>query len=136
MHSAPIVYINGYFDTGKLAIAQHLLSLLPHSSSHPPVLIDNHTLIDPVATKYTRDHPEYQSHRKAARTRAFEEHVFAEEMRHRTVIFTDWEATDKSRLGLVEEYRDAARRSGRAFIPVVLTGSTEENVRSVVSVGR
>jgi len=27
-------------------------------------LIDNHTLVDPVALKYERSHPEYQSERK------------------------------------------------------------------------
>jgi hypothetical protein len=46
--------------TGILSIARCLFALLPKS----PLLLDNHTLIDPVAAKYTRDHPEYASERR------------------------------------------------------------------------
>ncbi|KAF2685742.1 hypothetical protein K458DRAFT_300123 [Lentithecium fluviatile CBS 122367] len=131
IHPAPVIYINAYPGIDKLTIARHLLSLLPHLSSHPP-LINNHTLIDPVTAPYPRTHPDYQAHRKAARERAFETFVLPEHMRRRTIIFTDWQAPNKPRAVTAEEYRDVARWSGRKLIPIILTIDEEENCRRVV----
>jgi hypothetical protein len=77
---SPLIYINAFPGTGKLTVARALISLL--SSSKPtsaPVLLDNHTLIDPVAAKYTRDHPNYAQERRRVRKKALREYVLCEQ---------------------------------------------------------
>jgi hypothetical protein len=72
-HPFPLIYINTFPGTGKLSIARYLLALLP-----PFILLDNHTLIDPVAAPYPRDHPNYAEERRCVRAKALREYVSCE----------------------------------------------------------
>jgi hypothetical protein len=65
---APLVYINAFPGTGKLTTARALVSLLTNS-----LLLGNHTLIDPVAARFSRDHPAYRHERRKERDRAFKQ---------------------------------------------------------------
>jgi hypothetical protein len=58
-----LIYITAFPGTSKLSIARALIFLLSSTkpSSSPtsaPVLLDNHALIDPVAARFPRDHPD------------------------------------------------------------------------------
>lgn len=53
------IYINGYPGVGKLTVAEELKNIIPLSE-----VIDNHSLIDPVAREYERWMPEYYPMRK------------------------------------------------------------------------
>ena len=72
------VYINGYPGVGKLTVAKELMHVRPSPLAAIFVrlrgffrklipssrLIDNHSLIDPVARRYERWMPEYYPRRK------------------------------------------------------------------------
>lgn len=79
----PVIWINGFPGTGKLTIARELARIYMLS-----ILIDNHKLIDPVAARFSRDHPQYQIERKRRREWAFENFVFEPARLSEAVIFT------------------------------------------------
>ena len=81
MSSAPLIYINAFPGTGKLTIARCLLTLFPKA-----ILLDNHCLIDPVAAKYPREHPEYLTERRKEREKAFEKYVKGEEWKESWIV--------------------------------------------------
>jgi broad-specificity NMP kinase len=81
--AGPVVWINGFPGTGKLTIARELALIYIRS-----VLIDNHQLIDPVAARFSRDHPQYQAERKRLREWVFEKYVLEPTLLLETVIFT------------------------------------------------
>jgi hypothetical protein len=175
---SPLIYINAFPGTGKLTIARALISLL--SSSKPtsaPVLLDNHTLIDPVPAKYTRDHPNYAQERRRVRKKALREYVLCEQPPdgreeedglgswvmctgpssipyfhtrlpgRQTWFVAHWRAisnalltrklncrsTQPADIDVAEEYRAAAQRAERVFIPVVLMCDVDENARRLQS---
>jgi hypothetical protein len=122
---APLIYINAFPGTGKFTTARTLVSLLTNS-----FLLDNHTLIDPVAARFSRDHPEYRHERKLERDRAFKKYIEGEEWAGSVVVCTDFRATGDAIAG---EYQMAAKRAGRLFVPVCLECGVEENLKRVVS---
>lgn len=79
----PVLWINGFPGTGKLTIARELARI-----HIPSILIDNHQLIDPVAAKFSRDHPRYQIERKRRRAWAFENFVLEPIKLSEAIIFT------------------------------------------------
>lgn len=79
----PVLWINGFPGTGKLTIARELVRIYM-----PNILIDNHQLIDPVAEKFSRDHPQYQIERKRRRKWAFDNFVWEPTRTSEAVIFT------------------------------------------------
>lgn len=90
--AAPHIWINGFPAVGKLTIAKEVQRLVPGS-----VLIDNHSLIDPVTL--ARDHPDYKAERDKVRDAAFTKWVHPatddesecgskEDQLRRVVIFT------------------------------------------------
>lgn len=81
--AAPVIWMNALPGTGKLTIAKELALLYS-----PSTLIDNHQLIDPVAARLSRDHPEYQTERVRERERAFDKHVLDPASISKAVIFT------------------------------------------------
>jgi hypothetical protein len=81
----PLVWINGFPGTGKHTIAKLFATLLDEGD---PLLIDNHSLIDPVEAKFSRDHPNYQQERRRGREAAFKSFVEDPAFRTRIVIFT------------------------------------------------
>jgi hypothetical protein len=127
-----LIYVNAFPGTGKLTTARALVSLLT-TQTIPTLLLDNHTLIDPVAARFSRDHPEYLHERKKERDRAFAKYVEGEMWSDRVVVCTDFRADGDGDDGVAGEYQRAARRAGRLFVPVCLTCGAEENLRRVVS---
>jgi hypothetical protein len=125
---APLVYINAFPGTGKLTTARALVSLLTNS-----LLLDNHTLIDPVAARFSRDHPAYRHERRKERDRAFKQYVEGEEWAESVVVCTDFRAAGDDDDGVAAEYQMAAKRAGRLFVPICLTCGADENLKRVVS---
>lgn len=81
--AAPVVWINAFPGTGKLTVARELVRLDQSS-----ILIDNHQLIDPVAARLSRDHPQYQTERRRERERAFDKYVLEPTLSSKTIVFT------------------------------------------------
>ncbi|KAF2705964.1 hypothetical protein K504DRAFT_439369 [Pleomassaria siparia CBS 279.74] len=108
----PLIWINGFPGTGKLTIAKLLMTLLDEGD---PLLIDNHSLIDPVETKFSRGHPNYQQERRRGREAVFKNLVDDPAFRTRIVIFT------------------AALRGRRPFLPIYLECDIKENIRRITS---
>jgi len=80
---APVVWINGFPGCGKLTIASIIKTL--HSDM---ILLDNHSLIDPVEAKFQRSHPDYQKERHLYRQHVFKEHVSNPAKLSQLVVFT------------------------------------------------
>ncbi|MCJ1328816.1 hypothetical protein MMC10_005493 [Thelotrema lepadinum] len=116
MATTPLVWINGFPGTGKLTVAKALVAL----SDEEILLIDNHQLIDPVEAKYSRDHPDYQQQRQLQRNRVFEKVVHNKELHSRTIVFTDFQSDNELGASVAMEYKTAAQKSGRKFMPVYL----------------
>jgi adenylylsulfate kinase-like enzyme len=86
--AAPLLWLNGFPGTGKLTVAKALLETLGDRM----IIIDNHQLIDPVAAKFSRDHPDYQHERKLERTKAFKAYVEPAENREKIILCTGTES--------------------------------------------
>ncbi|PIA93296.1 hypothetical protein CB0940_04051 [Cercospora beticola] len=147
----PLVWINGFPGVGKLTVARELLMLYTKAQV---VLIDNHQLIDPVAARLQRDDPEYYVERRKERQKALERWALNRDERHRLVVFTgdpltcsicitrdlthkaDYQSKNELSSAVGAEYKDAALRAGRVFIPVVLHCDQSENLKRAVSTER
>jgi adenylylsulfate kinase-like enzyme len=81
----PVIWVNGFPGTGKYTIAKLLVTLLDKAD---PLLIDNHSIIDPVEANFSRDHPNYQQERRRGRETVFKSFVEDPAFRTRLVIFT------------------------------------------------
>ncbi|KAH6603941.1 hypothetical protein Trco_007387 [Trichoderma cornu-damae] len=81
--AAPLIWINAFPGTGKLTIAKAIKSM-----DESITIIDNHQLIDPVASKLSRDDPRYQIERKRERERAFQKYVQDPAKASEIIIFT------------------------------------------------
>ena len=150
--SRPFIWINGFPGTGKHTIAKLLATLLDGD----PVVIDNHSLIDPVAKKFSRDHPSYQQARRQEREAVFKKLAEDITFRSRIVIFTgerkqphltfvvpisnfasrlitDFQSDDEIGSSVAREYKAAALRAGRTFLPIYLECDIEENKRRIAS---
>ncbi|PON26140.1 hypothetical protein TGAM01_v205084 [Trichoderma gamsii] len=127
----PVLWINGFPGTGKLTIARELARI-----HIPSILIDNHQLIDPVAAKFSRDHPRYQIERKLRRAWAFENFVWEPTRLLEAVIFTDFQSDNELGTKTAQEYCDAAQKAGRPFIPVYLSCEAETNIIRATSAER
>ncbi|KAF4472253.1 hypothetical protein FALBO_852 [Fusarium albosuccineum] len=128
---APLIWINAFPGTGKLAVARAVAALCPRI-----IVIDNHRLIDPVAMRLSRDDPRYQPERKRERQRAFAEYVLDPTRISQTVLFTDFQSTSKLGQSVAEEYQAAARQAGRPFLPVYLSCDLNVNIRRALSDSR
>lgn len=145
----PVIWINGFPGTGKLTIARELARIYL-----PSILIDNHQLIDPVAAKFSRDHPQYQIERKRRRVWAFENFVWEPTRLLEAVIFTgrllnsfdhvymwltyyiDFQSDNELGTDTAQEYCDATQKAGRPFIPVYLSCEVEVNIMRAASAER
>ena len=81
----PLIWINGYPGVGKLSVARELVRLFKGGEA---LLIDNHSLIDPVAANFDRDDPQYYIERQKEREYAFERWILHNRKTHRVIIFT------------------------------------------------
>ncbi|GAW23589.1 hypothetical protein ANO14919_131630 [Xylariales sp. No.14919] len=128
---APLVWINGFPGSGKLTVAKAIAAL-----HEPATVLDNHRLIDPVEARYPRSHPEYQQQRHLYRQAMLVEHVCNTATLGRLVIATDFQSNNDLGRATATEYRDAARRAGRAFVPVYLTCDVDANLARVTDPSR
>ncbi|KAH7085278.1 hypothetical protein BKA63DRAFT_597947 [Paraphoma chrysanthemicola] len=129
---APLVYINAFPGTGKLTIARALVALFFNSHS-TATLIDNHTLIDPVAAKFPRQHPRYTDARRQEREKVLRAYIENPERDEEVVIITDCRATTPAGIAIVQEFKASAQRAGRMFVPVCLVCEEGENMRRLTS---
>ncbi|KAJ3529947.1 hypothetical protein NM208_g9533 [Fusarium decemcellulare] len=128
---APLIWINAFPGTGKLAVARAVAALYPQV-----IVIDNHRLIDPVAMRLSRDDPRYQPERKRERERAFAQYVLDPTRISQTILFTDFQSTSKLGQSVAEEYQAAARQAGRPFMPVYLSCDLNVNIYRMLSGSR
>ncbi|KAL7914673.1 hypothetical protein GGI35DRAFT_154278 [Trichoderma velutinum] len=126
--AGPIVWINAFPGTGKLTVARELVGLDQSS-----FLIDNHQLIDPVAARFSRDHPQYQIERRRERERAFDKYVLEPTMISKTIIFTDCQSDDEQGQATAQEYLQAAQKAKRPFIAIYLFCEIEVNIKRATS---
>jgi len=154
--ASPLIWINGFPGTGKHTIAKLFATLLDGGD---PLLIDNHSLIDPVEAKFSRDHPDYQQERRRERDAVFRSFVEDPAFRTRIVIFTgeqnqppltllsplsdsvsrlitDFQSNNDLGRDVARQYEAAALRARRPFLPVYLECDIKENTRRITDIQR
>ncbi|UKZ46665.1 hypothetical protein TrVGV298_000871 [Trichoderma virens] len=124
----PVVWINAFPGTGKLTVAREFVRMDESS-----VLIDNHQLIDPVAARFARDHPQYQTERRRERERAFDKYVLEPALMSKMIVFTDCQSDDALGQATSQEYLQAAQKAGRPFIAIYLSCDIEVNIQRATS---
>ena len=146
MAAAPLVWINGFPGTGKYPIANQPVSLVGNEKAiiiDNHQLID--PVEEKMARKHpeyqnVRHHPDCQKRRREKRFAVFEQYVEDASMLSMTIIFTgkhslqrpvaavlikrtvlnnmaDVQSHNEMGQKVATEYIDAARRSGRPFVP-------------------
>lgn len=120
-----ILVLNAFPGTGKLTIARHILSLL--LTNTPPILLDNHTLIDPVSLILPTRNSAHYALRKQIRDPIFAA-IAARPESDLIVIFTTClvNEMDTDRLQW-REFLELARKRGIGFRCVNLVCSEESN---------
>ncbi|KAI4102522.1 MAG: hypothetical protein L6R37_004349 [Teloschistes peruensis] len=129
--SAPFVYISGFPGVGKFTVAKELVKLLPNAK-----LLDNHTLIDPVATLYEREMPEYNHLRKVVRQDLLKSVATSQSLKNVTMIFTDVQAANDWGIAAVSDYIEAAYIRGSMIISIMLECTAEVNCYRMMTEGR
>ncbi|KAM0253078.1 hypothetical protein ACHAQJ_007454 [Trichoderma viride] len=124
----PVVWINGFPGTGKLTTAREFALIYMQS-----ILIDNHQLIDPVAARFSRNHPQYQAERRRQREWVFEKYVLESSLLLNTIIFTDFQSDNELGQATAQEYCQAAQKAGRPFVPIYLSCDVEVNIERATS---
>ncbi|ETS03819.1 hypothetical protein M419DRAFT_136420 [Trichoderma reesei RUT C-30] len=129
--AAPLIWINAFPGTGKLTIAKAIKAL-----DESVTVVDNHQLIDPVASRISRDDPRYQAERKRERERAFEKYVYDPATASKTVVFTDFQSDNELGRSVAKEYLMAAKKAKRLFMPVYLGCDVDVNLKRAASQDR
>jgi hypothetical protein len=144
--ASPLLYINGFPDVGKLTISLGIVKLLGFDKC---VLLESHTLIEPLNAQYFHQHPYYQKARKLERERQFE--AVAKESRvqgpdhhlhwsvyltYLSVCFTNLNVESRSNIdwevAIAAAFVNAAQEARRPFLSIVLTRDLKENLRRLV----
>ncbi|KAL3293128.1 AAA domain-containing protein [Colletotrichum asianum] len=121
---APVIWINGFPGTGKREIAIELRHLIGIDRA---ILIQNHRRIDNVALP--RRHSQAWKEGALDRKRTLMSNVLAPHMRHKTIIFTDFQTDSLERTDNPIDYLEAAHKANRPFLPVTVMCSESENIR-------
>ncbi|RYP85168.1 hypothetical protein DL770_005082 [Monosporascus sp. CRB-9-2] len=119
--AAPVLWINGFPGSGKLTVAKILVR-----KHHSAVALDNHKLIDPVEARFSRNHLDYQKHRRRYRQTVLDHYARDESTLTR----------QRTRPEVANEHRDAARETGRPFIPVYMICDVEANLERIANADR
>ncbi|KAJ5109954.1 hypothetical protein N7532_002599 [Penicillium argentinense] len=146
----PLVWINGFPGSGKLTVTKFIAQLNPDT-----LILDNHTLIDPVEAKFPPLHPDYLKERHLYRQAILKKHVYDEATIDKLVIFTgmylksqvqcmagvayailDFQSDNELGRDVATEYKDAAHESGRPFLPVYLVCDVDANLERVSTLER
>ncbi|CAI0649558.1 unnamed protein product [Colletotrichum noveboracense] len=123
---APVIWINGFPGTGKLEIAIELRHLI---GTDRAIFIQNHRRIDNVALP--RGHSQAWKEGAIDRKRVLRSCVLAPHMRHKTIIFTDFQTDSLERTDNPVDYLEAAYKAYRPFLPVTVMCSEAENIRRI-----
>lgn len=149
--AAPLIWINAFPGTGKLTIAKAIKAL-----DESVIVIDNHQLIDPVASAIPRDDLSYQAERKREREGAFQKYVYDRATASQTVVFTgkeqrtarksifcfthrstdrraDFQSDNELGRSVAKEYLMAAKKARRPFMPVYLGCDVKVNIERAMS---
>ncbi|KAK4151039.1 hypothetical protein C8A00DRAFT_36346 [Chaetomidium leptoderma] len=129
--TAPVVWINGFPGSGKLTVAMAVAAL-----DKTAIVLDNHKLIDPVEARFSRTHPSYQHERRLFRQAILDRHVCNMATLSRLVIFTDFQSNNALGWVVASEYKAAAFKAGRPFVPIYITCDEATNLERVASPDR
>ncbi|KAH0541782.1 hypothetical protein FGG08_003737 [Glutinoglossum americanum] len=127
----PFIYINGYPGVGKLTIAKLLSNRIENSK-----VVDNHLLIDPVASVFDRSMNEYQPLRKLVRTNILYSIAASTSTKDVTWIFTDQQSSSAQGSSAAQDYQNAATAKKSRFISVILNCGLDENIKRLRESGR
>ena len=141
MVAAPLLHLNGFPSTSKLTVARAITNLRGAENFE---LLDGHRLIDPVAARFPRSHPEYRAERKKEWDRVLKDYVSTLDHKNRVMLFTGLvrvhidvqegsQITDPTDFSMAQESIDAAVRAEHPSLSVVLLYELDENRRRVVS---
>ncbi|KAI8251855.1 hypothetical protein K4K58_008289 [Colletotrichum sp. SAR11_239] len=123
---APVIWINGFPGTGKREIAIELRHLIGINLA---ILIQNHRRIDNVALP--RRHSQAWKEGAMDRKKTLRSCILAPHMRHKTIIFTDFQTDSLERTDNPVDYLEAAYKATRPFLPVTVMCSEAENIRRI-----
>lgn len=126
----PIIHINAFPGTGKLTIAQ---SLLTHFQPSTLKLVHNHLLINPADAVLHRTQPGYQNLRQNIRSAIFDTLISEAATYSTAYLFTDFQTSNSLGIGVCEEYRACAQKRGCDFIPIILICDEEVNLERLVA---
>jgi hypothetical protein len=135
------LHLNGFPGTGKLVVARAITNLLGAENVE---ILDGHRLIDPVAARFPRSHPEYHAKRKKERDRVFKDYVSTPGHKNRVMLFTGLvriytdvqpgsRITDPTDFSIAQASLDAAVRAECLFFSVVLHCELDENLWRAVN---
>ncbi|KAI8157570.1 hypothetical protein K4K49_005267 [Colletotrichum sp. SAR 10_70] len=124
---APVIWINSFPGTGKFEIAIELRHLIGIDRA---ILIQNHRRIDNVALP--RRHSQVWKEGAMDRKKTLRSCILAPHMRHKTIIFTDFQTVDSiERTDNPVDCLEAAYKANRPFLPVTVMCSEAENIRRI-----
>lgn len=123
-----MVHINGWPGVGKFTIGRLLAQQLGAK------LVDNHTLINPAESLFSRRDPLHWTLRKAVRTAVFE-HI-ARAKPEASFVFTDALSDDAHDTASFAEIAALTTTRGAQLVAVMLDCGPEENARRVALPGR
>ncbi|KAE8356984.1 hypothetical protein BDV28DRAFT_126014 [Aspergillus coremiiformis] len=126
----PLIHINAFPGTGKLTVAQYLLSRSPPSANVK--LVHNHLLINPADAVLHRTQPGYQSLRRALRAATFTSLATEPATYNTTYLFTDFQTTNEQGTSVCLEYAQAAKDRGCVLIPIVLSCDEDANLKRIM----
>ena len=130
-----VLHLNGFPGTGKLTVAKEL------AKTGEIRLIDNHMLNNPIFTLVRENSVEPIPENAWVAIRAIRKLVLdglsTIAKPHFNFVMTNCLGyEDQEDYAIYEGVRDAVTKSGRAYIPVLLTCSEKENLKRIMDEGR
>lgn len=129
MHAAPLLYVCAHPATAsrKAPIIKSLLGLLHTISARPPILIDaDFSALDKRVVR-----PAVQCEHEEALP--LKEYVDVPETLDQIVVSAGLATRPRNTRSALSEHQHAARRSGRVFVPIILSAGDEGSPESIAS---